>query len=221
MENNNKVLIGRTTFGIALILFGITLVIQTFCSVDILRYILALWPLIIISIGVELIYYSNKKDITTKYDFLGIILTGIIVVSGIGFSILNYGINKIFYSNDIQEYLNNDRVNNYFMTFDSKTEIINLNDFPIGCKIVESGNTGDSVKISILYKVNGLKNINIIELLNKETLYINNYLYSYNGENGYKVLEFPPLPEYFKDIELMVITDSKDNVKLTGEFTER
>ena len=63
MENKKRKIIGRTTFGIALILFGISLVIQTLFTLDILKYILMLWPLIIISLGIEIIYYSNKNDI--------------------------------------------------------------------------------------------------------------------------------------------------------------
>ena len=61
-----------------------------------------LWPLIIISIGIEIIYYSNKNDIEIKYDFWGIILTGIVVFFGILFSLFNYGVNKVLYNEDVK-----------------------------------------------------------------------------------------------------------------------
>ena len=108
-ENKKKRLIGRTTFGISLILLGITIALQTILPIDLLRYVLMAWPLIIISIGIEILYYSNKDNFETKYDFLGIILTGIIVFFGIGFSVLNYGVNKILYSNVMTEYLTQEK----------------------------------------------------------------------------------------------------------------
>ena len=54
-ENKKKRLIGRTTFGISLILLGITIALQTILPIDLLRYVLMAWPLIIISIGIEIL----------------------------------------------------------------------------------------------------------------------------------------------------------------------
>ena len=55
--------IGRLTFGITLILVGLSVVIQTFLPIEIFRYILMLWPLVFISIGIEVIYFSKREEI--------------------------------------------------------------------------------------------------------------------------------------------------------------
>ncbi|MEG2956499.1 MAG: hypothetical protein RR922_06630, partial [Clostridia bacterium] len=45
--------IGTMTFGVTLIIFGIILLIQMCIKVDIIKYIMMLWPAIFIAIGVE------------------------------------------------------------------------------------------------------------------------------------------------------------------------
>ncbi|MEG0073720.1 MAG: hypothetical protein RR751_04415, partial [Clostridia bacterium] len=62
--------IGTMTFGVTLIIFGIILLIQMCIKVDIIKYVMMLWPAIFIAIGVETIYLSTKKNIKLKYDIL-------------------------------------------------------------------------------------------------------------------------------------------------------
>ena len=150
MENKKRKIIGRTTFGIALVLFGISLVIQTLFSLDILRYVLMLWPLIIISIGIEIIYYSNKNDIEIKYDFWGIILTGIVVFFGILFSLFNYGVNKVLYNEDVKEYVQTPHEDYIDYSFDSKLKITNMDDTTINVKVMEDKQSTDT-KVVIKY----------------------------------------------------------------------
>ena len=152
MENKKRKIIGRTTFGIALILFGISLVIQTLFTLDILKYVLMLWPLIIISLGIEIIYYSNKNDIEVKYDFWGIILTGIVVFFGIIFSLFNYGVNKILYNDDVIQYLQTPNEDYIDYSFDSKLKITNMDDSTINIKIIEDEQCTET-KVVMKYSV--------------------------------------------------------------------
>ena len=163
MENKKRKIIGRTTFGIALILFGISLVIQTLFTLDILKYVLMLWPLIIISLGIEIIYYSNKNDIEVKYDFWGIILTGIVVFFGIIFSLFNYGVNKILYNDDVIQYLQTSNEDYIDYSFDSKLKITNMDDSTINIKIIEDEQCTDT-KVVIKYTLLPKTTDNVLSL---------------------------------------------------------
>ena len=219
MENNRKVLIGRKTLGLALILFGITLVVQTIFTMDILRFILMLWPIIIIAIGVEIIYYSNKENVTAKYDFLGIILTGLIVVSGIGFSILSYGVNKILYSDDAKEYIAMQQEQDTDIYFGSKINIINLDDKPIKYKIIESSAYEKSSKVIVHYTIKYSYKCNIFDLLSgTSNTNITRYLNASEVDGVFATLEIEPLPDLYDSVEFIITTTSKDLVSFQGKF---
>lgn len=218
MENTKKKkLIGRTTFGFALVLFGISLVVQTLFTADILRYILMLWPLIIISIGVEIIYYSNKTDIETRYDILGILVTGIIVFFGILFSFINYGVNKILYSEDFNEYLQQPTQEYIDYLFDSDLKLVNLSDKNIKLKIVEDATYND-VRVIINYTNIPETNNTLINLFNDNSYSMYQYTDIYDTDTELARLEFLPIPDTITDIEITITTNSKDRILTTGIF---
>lgn len=216
MENKKRKIIGRTTFGIALILFGISLVIQTLFTLDILKYILMLWPLIIISLGIEIIYYSNKNDIEVKYDFWGIILTGIVVFFGIIFSLFNYGVNKILYNDDVIQYLQTPNEDYIDYSFDSKLKITNMDDSTINIKIIEDEQCTDT-KVVIKYTLLPKTTDNVLSLFeNGDSLY--NYIDVDNLDSDVATLDILAIPSTFENIEIVINTSSKDNILLTGNF---
>lgn len=218
MENTKKKkLIGRTTFGFALILFGISLVIQTLFTLDILRYILMLWPLIIISIGAEIIYYSNKENIETKYDILGIIITGIIVFFGVLFSFVSYGVNKILYSEEFNEYLQEPKHEYIDYFFDSDLKLINLSNKNIKLKIVEDATYND-VRVIINYTKVPESNNNLIALFNRNDYYMYQFTDIYDTDTELAKLEFIPFPDQITDVEIVITTNSKDRILTTGIF---
>ena len=47
-ENKKQIRIGKVTFGVVLILVGIVIFVQTLTSLDILRFVFMLWPLVLI-----------------------------------------------------------------------------------------------------------------------------------------------------------------------------
>lgn len=216
MENKKRKIIGRTTFGIALILFGISLVIQTLFTLDILKYILMLWPLIIISLGIEIIYYSNKNDIEVKYDFWGIILTGIVVFFGIIFSLFNYGVNKILYNDDVIQYLQTPNEDYIDYSFDSKLKITNMDDSTINIKIIEDEQCTDT-KVVIKYTLLPKTTDNVLSLFeNGDSLY--NYIDVDNLDSDVATLDILAIPSTFENIEIVINTSSKDNILLNGNF---
>lgn len=216
MENKKRKIIGRTTFGIALILFGISLVIQTLFSLDILRYVLMLWPLIIISLGIEIIYYSNKNDIEIKYDFWGIILTGIVVFFGIIFSLFNYGVNKILYNDDVIQYLQTPNEDYIDYSFDSKLKITNMDDSTINIKIIEDEQCTET-KVVMKYTLIPKTTDNVLALFeNADSLY--NYIDIDNLDSDIATLEILDIPSTFENTEIVIHTSSKDNILLTGNF---
>lgn len=216
MENKKRKIIGRTTFGIALILFGISLVIQTLFTLDILKYILMLWPLIIISLGIEIIYYSNKNDIEIKYDFWGIILTGIVVFFGIIFSLFNYGVNKILYNDDVIQYLQTPNEDYIDYSFDSKLKITNMDDSTINIKIIEDEQCTET-KVVMKYTLIPKTTDNVLALFeNADSLY--NYIDIDNLDSDIATLEILDIPSTFEDTEIVIHTSSKDNILLTGNF---
>ena len=96
MENNIEIKrIGKTTFGITFILVGIALILQIFIKQDIFKYVMLMWPIVLILFGIEVLYYSHKKDVSIKYDTLGIFLSFLIIIFGSIFSIVNLGMIKI------------------------------------------------------------------------------------------------------------------------------
>lgn len=218
MENTKKKkLIGRTTFGIALILFGISLILQTLFTADILKYILMFWPLIIISIGVEIIYYSNKKDVETNYDILGIIVTSVIIFFGVLFSFVNYGVNKILYSEEFNEYIQRPAQEYIDYTFDSDLKLINLSNKNIKLKIVEDATYND-VRVIINYTKVPESNNNLIALFNRNDYYMYQFTDIYDTDTELAKLEFIPFPDQITDVEIVITTNSKDRILTTGIF---
>lgn len=218
MENTKKKkLIGRTTFGIALILFGISLILQTLFTADILKYILMFWPLIIISIGVEIIYYSNKKDVETNYDILGIIVTSVIIFFGVLFSFVNYGVNKILYSEEFNEYIQRPAQEYIDYTFDSDLKLINLSNKNIKLKIVEDATYND-VRVIINYTKVPESNNNLIALFNRNDYYMYQFTDIYDTDTELARLEFIPFPDQITDVEIVITTNSKDRILTTGIF---
>lgn len=90
--------IGRNTFGITLIFLGVIFLLSMFMDFNILRHVFMLWPLTFIFLGIEVLYYNNKKNVNIKLDFVSVILILIIIFFGIIIAFCNLGINKVLYN---------------------------------------------------------------------------------------------------------------------------
>ncbi len=102
MEEKNERRVGTYTFGVMLIIIGISVFIMTFTKFDFFRYLLMVWPIVLIGLGIEILYLNSKSSIKVKIDFVSIILMGIVLFFTAIFSLGNYCVNKILYDEDIK-----------------------------------------------------------------------------------------------------------------------
>ena len=110
MEEKKERRVGTYTFGVMLIIIGISVLIMTFTEFDFFRYLLMLWPVVLIGLGIEILYLNSKSNIKVKIDFISIILMGIVLFFTAIFSLGNYFVNKVLYDEDIKERV----INEYF-----------------------------------------------------------------------------------------------------------
>lgn len=123
MEIRN-IKIGRITCGILLILAGIAIFANIINPSLSLEIVIAFWPLILISLGLETLYYNFKKNVETKFDFWCML----ILISVTGFCLIFYTaniyINKIF-TNDIKtEFIENRKTSTYIWELKNEEVII-------------------------------------------------------------------------------------------------
>lgn len=72
--------IGTITLGVSLVLFGILFMIRIFGGVLNYTLIFHLWPLILVALGMEILYYSClAPEKARAYDFAAIIILIMIV----------------------------------------------------------------------------------------------------------------------------------------------
>lgn len=102
MEEKNERRVGTYTFGVMLIIIGISVLIMTFTKIDFFRYLLMVWPIVLIGLGIEILYLNSKSNIRVKIDFISIILMGIVLFCTAIFSLGNYFVNKVLYDDDIK-----------------------------------------------------------------------------------------------------------------------
>lgn len=100
MENKRIKKIGTFTFGFCLIVIGIATFLSMFIGIEVLRYTLYAWPIVLILIGIEILYYNSREDITLKYDILGTFLLGTVFVISIFGSIASQALNEFIQNKD-------------------------------------------------------------------------------------------------------------------------
>lgn len=108
MEKERRV--GTYTFGVMLIIIGISVLLMTFTKFDFLKYLLMIWPVILIGLGIEILYLNSKSNIKVKIDFLSIVLMAVVLFFTAIFSFGNYIVNKVLYDEDIKGII----LNEYF-----------------------------------------------------------------------------------------------------------
>ena len=217
--------IGRLTFGITLILVGLSVVIQTFLPIEIFRYILMLWPLVFISIGIEVIYFSKREEI--KYDGVGIFLIFVVLFFGTIFGAINYGVNKILYNDNMKNYIAeelNDSVVNY--TFSPKIKINNYSDKKIDVEIIEQEDIQNTKVIAKATYI-GSDKLNMLSYIREEynlhsiidyTLFEDYEYTKKESKENQDIIEISNIPSFIENLKIKVITNNKDNVKLEGNI---
>lgn len=235
MENNDNInvqtekkrvrKVGRLTLGITLILVGLSVIIQTFLPIEIFRYVLMLWPLVFISIGIEVIYFSKKEEI--KYDGVGIFLVFVVLFFGTIFGAINYGVNKILYNDNMKNYIAeelNDSVVNY--TFSPKIKINNYSDKKIDVEIIEQEDIQNTKVIAKATYI-GSDKLNMLSYIREEynlhsiidyTLFEDYEYTKKESKENQDIIEISNIPSFIENLKIKVITNNKDNVKLEGNI---
>lgn len=219
MDNENvnekrSIRIGRNTFGITLIAFGILAILQMFVKFEVLRYALMLWPIIFILLGIEVIYYNNKKDVNIKYDVAGIILMFLILGFGVLMSFGNFAVNKVLYNADIKEAIIEESVERKLnLSFEDKVNIFNYSDMQVNVKVIEIPEFTDTiVNVSANYNEEKIDNI-ITAIGNRYD--ISNYVYASYQDDSVVISEDS---KYVKDINITIKTNNKDNITYKGNI---
>ena len=209
-EHKTTKRVGTFTFGLTLVLFGICIIVQTIFPFDMVKILLLLWPITFISIGIETIYYLTKKDIQIKYDFLGIILTLFLLFIGGVFSAINYGVNKILYSEPVQDGIISLATEpRYDYGYEDSCNIINLSNKKVTVSIVEN----DKIQNSIYIQKNFAENENTNDFIYKlitQTSHNDNIGIDYTKDT--LTICITHLPEYIDSINLFVYTNNIENL---------
>lgn len=210
-----EVRIGRFTFGITLILFGISILIQLIFKMDVLRYILMLWPVIFIILGIETIMLTCKKDIRIKYDIAGIFFTGIILFCGIIMSFASLVVNNILYNDIVKSSLMEEVLDEgYREKVLGKIEILNMNSKNIVVDVQDSKDIKYSLlEINVEYDKEKLNNL---FLLAYDRYNIYNYL-DVSEEDGVTRYTIYELPKCISEVKIKVITPNKENISVIGD----
>lgn len=209
-EGNAKInkRVGTFTFGITMVLFGICVFLQTFIKFDLLRYLLMIWPTVFIILGAETLFYVFKKETNIKYDIFSVFMIFVILFVGGIFSVANYGINKVLYSDEIKNAIVENLNTNYNFEFDNKVDITNVSGKKIEYNTIEvSDNESTRMNVQIKYKVNDSNNF-ISSIFNRDWFY--NY---FNIDYNTGKVVITDIPEYVESIKIIIYT--KDPSKIT------
>ncbi len=208
MEKKEKqIRIGKITFGIIMILIGLVVFLQTLTSIDVVKYVLMLWPLVLVILGIETLIYRNKENI--KYDLAGAIFTLIIVGMVTVFSIINYGVNKVLYDSKVQDVIFNN-IHESEVTYSTKDKL-NLTNFKDNDKINVVVNTIPSVsETTVKIRINNDLGT-LEEKISSTRLDVTDYIF-FDEEKG----EMTLLKGFddFKNIEIVIITSNSNNITI-------
>ena len=204
--------VGTYTFGAMLIIIGISVMIMTFTKMDLVKYILMLWPVALIGFGIEIIYLSSKSDIKMKIDFASIILMCVVLFFTGIFSIGNYFVNKVLYDDEVKsffidQYINNDE---YGKLMNKEVRIQVEDKDKVTVTVVRNKDYKDSSYARIRLKTNANGEITMRGAVN-----FKNEIYEGITKTG---INLEKLPEFVKKIEITIYTDNINNVQYDGDI---
>lgn len=212
IKSEKTKVVGILTCGVILIIFGVTMLLQTIFSIKAVLYIIKLWPILFVIFGIEMIYYSRKNKIII--DILSIIITLFIICSGAFIGAFNLAVDT-FVSKDFNNLLSN--LDNDFKvsrTFDGKVKIKNLSDSNINIvKKVDKDLTNTTVDI-FLSSTNNEENSKDDDKYT--SLYVIKNLLTNDLYND--VVNFDENTVYIKetakklDIKIVIYTNNEENI---------
>ncbi len=206
MEEMKTKKVGRITLGITFIIVGISIILQLFLKQEVISYILSMWPVILIALGVEILYYSNKKNVEVKYDVLGFVLIFIVIMCGSIFSLVHLGIYRVTDGTFLSEQVSSPKISDYF-DVDEGLSIINVSDQKIE-PVTKENMELEEIRCVIESNIQE-------EDLNKYKAIFHGYsLYEFIRVNytDHNVIEIYDLPDWCNDLQITIYTPDKDLV---------
>lgn len=203
--------VGTYTFGVMLILIGISVIVMTFTKLDFIKYILMLWPFVLIGFGIEIIYLNSKADVKVKIDFASIILMcAVLFFTGI-FSIGNYFVNKVLYDDEVKSLIINQYMDNEYGNYMEKEVTIKADDKnKVKVRVIEDKAYKNSSYVRIKYKINSSKDVKL-----KDALELQDKLYDDFEKD---TITLNQLPSYIEKVQITIHTDSMNNVHYDGNI---
>ncbi len=218
LEKNKSIRVGRYTLGFTLIIFGISVILQMFVKFEVLRYVFMLWPLIFISLGVEILYF-NKKVENIKYDVAGIVLMIFLIFFGMVIGALNFGINQVLYNDNIKSQIIDNSIDDdlsFNVSLNKNIKIINITNKKVNVKVIEVEN------IEYTYvKIKGSKkednNLNVVDAISgKYNMYDMIDTNNIDSNNTHILVQDDG--DCFDSIDIIITTDNKDKISYSGEI---
>jgi hypothetical protein len=216
MEGEKKVTrrIGSFTFGIMMILMGINIFLQTITSADFFRFTLSLWPIVFVSLGIETLYFTNKKNVEIKYDILGVFTIFIVLFLGIIFSTVNYGINKVLYNKEVKEDIISYLVDtDYNMNFSDRVSINNISQGNVVVKFVEN-KSADDVLVKVNFEYNDSYKGSVLQVLRQRDIMHTALNFDYEDQK----ITVENMPAFVKNIEIVVTANDISKLNYDGEI---
>mgnify|MGYP001366397406 FL=1 len=72
--------IGRWTVAGSFILLGLVLLLNHWTETNLFLKLLPWWPVLIVALGLEMLFYNRKKERAAKFDVIGIVLLALVVI---------------------------------------------------------------------------------------------------------------------------------------------
>jgi len=191
--------VGTFTFGAMLIVVGIAVVLMTFTGMELLKYVLTLWPVAIIFLGIEILVFSCTQKEGFKIDFGSIILMCITLFLTAVFSVGNYAVNKVLYDEDVKALVVNDLVaDTRYYHLDGEVTIKTDGDQRIIVRFTENSypDEGVSVEVKPTYLVGEVSVAKIVDFQND--LFYNATIHHMNE------FHFSNLPDFVDRIYIVV-----------------
>lgn len=225
MEQNQKKVkrVGSLTLAFMLIVFGILMILQIFLKFDLLRYILMIWPVLFIMLGIEILVYNTKKDAELKIDAGSILLMFIIIGFACLLGLCNFGINQVLYNDDVKSgVLSQNSSYSYELPCKEEVDISNISDKKIKIKVeeVDLGYDTDEeyAKVVLYSKYNENKSLLFDMIVNN---WQSDNLVTSRNRDGNSKLVITDVPSFVDDLEIKVLVSSKDKVKISGNFEQQ
>ena len=218
MTKTVKLKVGRYTFGVFLIIFGLAFILDYIFKLNVLKYLINLWPLLFISLGVETLYLNKKANGNLKYDIAGGFWTALLIIFGICIGAVSYAFNNFLNEENIKQYIVSQNYNTNFNTYyDNNLVIKNVGGEKVKVKLVEDENYEISkIYIKENYNKDKIDQNNVFDIMNSLNSYMDYDRFDDTNQNY--IITFLDDSEYIDNVEITILTNDTSKIKLDSNI---